>query len=146
MATDTQFVPGIELGPRVWTDREQLRFGFSRSSGPGGQNVNKLNTKTELRVALTAIHGMSDRALARLKLIAGRKLTADGEILLSADKERTQESNRRACLTKLRALIAEALVEPKVRNKIKISRAAKVRRVEAKRRVSEKQRDRRLPE
>ena len=62
LMSTTSFVPGIELGPGVWTDREQLRFGFSRSSGPGGQNVNKVNTKTELRVALTALHGMNDRA------------------------------------------------------------------------------------
>src|SRR3954469_10947044 len=90
MTTSGTFLPGIELGPGVWTDREQLRFGFSRSSGPGGQNVNKVNTKTELRVNLSALHGMSDRALARLRASAGRKLTAGDEILLTADSERTQ--------------------------------------------------------
>src|SRR5438477_12778972 len=83
MITTGTFVPGIELGPGVWTDREQLRFGFSRSSGPGGQNVNKVNTKTELRVGLTALHGMSERALGRLRLLAGRKLLPDGDILLT---------------------------------------------------------------
>src|ERR1700744_3779788 len=105
MEGSSTFLPGIELGPGVWTDREQLRFGFSRSSGPGGQNVNKVNTKTELRLSLSAIHGLSDRAMGRLKAAAGRKITADGDILLTADTERTQESNRRACLAKLRDMI-----------------------------------------
>src|SRR5438552_12076386 len=105
MTATASFLPGIELGPGVWADSYQLRFGFSRASGPGGQNVNKVNTKTELRIALSAIHGMSDRALSRLRTLAGRRITADDDILLTADAERTQESNRRACLEKLRGLI-----------------------------------------
>lgn len=140
MATSapSTFVPGVELAPSVWTDREQLRFGFSRSSGPGGQNVNKVNTKTELRLSLKAIHGLSDRALGRLKTIAGRKITAEGDVLLTADTERTQESNRRACLTKLRDMIEKAQVDPKPRKKTKPSRAAKTRRLDGKRKNSEK--------
>src|SRR4051812_21978680 len=140
--TTTSFVPGIELGPSIWTDREQLRFGFSRSSGPGGQNVNKVNTKTELRVNPSAIHGMSDRALSRLKTLAGRKLLPDGDLLFTADSERTQESNRRSCLEKLRALIAEALVEPKTRKKSKPTKAAKKRRLEGKKRNADKKKAR----
>jgi ribosome-associated protein len=136
------FVPGIELGPGVWTDREQLRFGFSRSSGPGGQNVNKVNTKTELRVGLAALHGMADRALGRLRQLAGRRLTPEGDILLTADTERTQESNRRACLEKLRDLIGEAMVEPKVRKKSKPGKAAKKRRLDAKKKQGEKKKAR----
>jgi ribosome-associated protein len=136
------YVPGVELAPGVWTDREQLRFGFSRSSGPGGQNVNKVNTKTELRLNMTALHGLNDRALGRLRSIAGRKLLPDGDLLLTADTERTQEANRRACLGKLRELIEKAQVEPKVRRKSKPSRASKLRRVEGKRKNSEKKKDR----
>jgi ribosome-associated protein len=142
MTSITTCVPGIELGPKVWTDREQLRFGFSRSSGPGGQNVNKVNTKTELRISLTSLHGMSDRAVTRLRTLAGRRLTAEGDLLLTADAERTQESNRRACLEKLRALIAEALVEPKVRKKSKPSKGSKKRRLESKKKQGEKKRSR----
>jgi ribosome-associated protein len=136
------YVPGIELAPKVWTDREQLRFGFSRSSGPGGQNVNKVNTKTELRINLRALHGMSDRALGRLRTLAGRKLLPDGDLLFTADKERTQESNRRACLEKLRELITAAMVEPKVRKKSKPSRGAKERRLETKKKQGEKKKAR----
>jgi ribosome-associated protein len=142
MSLSTSFVPGIELGPGVWTDREQLRFGFSRSSGPGGQNVNKVNTKTELRVQLVALHGISDRALARLKTLAGRRLMADGDMLFTADTQRTQEANRRACLDKLRDLIVEALVEPKTRKKSKPGKAAKRRRLEGKKRQGEKKKAR----
>jgi ribosome-associated protein len=142
MTTSASFLPGIQLGPGVWTDREQLRFGFSRASGPGGQNVNKVNTKTELRISLTALHGMSDRALSRLKTLAGRRITSEGEILLTADAERTQEANRRACMEKLRELIVTALVEPKVRRKSKPSRAAKKRRLDSKKRQGEKKKQR----
>ena len=142
MITTGTFVPGIELGPGVWTDREQLRFGFSRSSGPGGQNVNKVNTKTELRVHLGALHGMSERALGRLRSLAGRRVTPEDDILLTADSQRTQESNRRACLEKLRDLIAAAMVEPKIRRKSKPSRSSKKKRLEGKKRQGEKKRAR----
>ena len=142
MSTTTTFLPGIELGPKVWTDREQLRFGFSRSSGPGGQNVNKVNTKTELRVSLAALHGMSERAAARLRALAGRRLTAEGDLLITADAERTQESNRRACLEKLRELIGAALIEPKVRKKSKPSKGSKKRRLESKKKQGEKKKAR----
>ena len=141
METRGTFLPGIELGPGVWTDREQLRFGFSRSSGPGGQNVNKVNTKTELRVGVTALHGMSDRALGRLRLLAGRRMV-DDDLMFTADTERTQESNRRACLEKLRELIVKALVEPKVRRKTKPGRGAKERRLDSKKRQGAKKKAR----
>ena len=101
-----------------------------------------MNTKTELRVALAALHGMNDRALGRLKALAGRKLMADGDLLFTADTERTQESNRRACLEKLRGLVAQALVEPKKRKKSKPSKAAKMRRLESKKRQGEKKKSR----
>src|SRR4051794_33041322 len=138
MTATASFVPGIELGTGVWTDSYQLRFGFSRSSGPGGQNVNKVNTKTELRVGLSALHGMSDRALTRLRALAGRKITSEDDILLTADTERTQESNRRACLEKLRKLIAAALIEPKVRKKSKPSKSAKRKRLDTKKKQGDK--------
>ena len=136
--TTTSWLPGVELGPGVWTDRTELRFGFSRSSGPGGQNVNKVNTKTELRIRVEAMHGLSDRAVARLKLNAKNRLTAEGDLLLVSETERTQEGNRRACMDKLRALIEAAQKEPKIRKKSKPSKGSKVRRLEGKKRNSAK--------
>ena len=142
MLNEAHNLPGIELGPGVWTDRDRLQFGFSRSSGPGGQNVNKVNTKTELRVRLDALHGITDKARARLNTLLGSRVTTEGEIIITADGERTQEANRRACLNKLRAFIVKALVEPKVRKKTKPGRGAKLRRLAGKKMQSEKKKNR----
>jgi len=114
-----------------------MRFQYARSGGPGGQNVNKLNTKAELWVPLAAIVGLSDRAVERLKAMAGKRLTGGGEIHISAETERTQEGNRTAALDRLRALLAAAAHEPKRRRKTKPSRASKRRRLDSKRRKSE---------
>jgi ribosome-associated protein len=132
------WLPGVELGPGVWTDRTELRFGFSRSSGPGGQNVNKVNTKTELRIRVTAMHGLSDRAVGRLRVQAKNKLTAEGDLLIVSETERTQEGNRRACMDKLRGIIVAAQKEPKIRRKSKPSKGSKVRRLEGKKKNSAK--------
>src|SRR5688500_5612407 len=128
---------GIELAPGVRVPESAMRFQYARSSGPGGQNVNKLNTKAEVWVPLDAITGLSDRARGRLRAIGGRRLTAAGEIHIASDSERTQEANREAALSRLRALLLEAMHEPKVRRKTKPSRASKQRRLESKKRRSE---------
>jgi ribosome-associated protein len=133
-------LPGIELAPGVWTDRAELRFGFSRSSGPGGQNVNKVNSKTELRIRPEALHGLSDGAMGRLRTLAGRRITLEGDLLIVAESERTQESNRQICLKKLRDLIITAAKVPKIRRKTRPSRGAKERRLEGKRVNSAKKR------
>jgi ribosome-associated protein len=127
----------IHLAPRVWVPEAQVRFQFARSSGPGGQNVNKVNTKAELWVPLNAIVGLSDRARHRLRALAGRRLTTLEEIHIAADTERTQESNRQAVLERLTALVKEAIFEPKPRRKTKPSRASKQRRLDGKKRRGE---------
>jgi ribosome-associated protein len=140
MASMSYALPGIELAPGVWTDRTELRFGFSRSSGPGGQNVNKVNSKTELRVRPEALHGLNDAALSRLRNLAGRRITAEGDLQIVAESERTQESNRQICLKKLRDLIVAAAKVPKTRRKTKPSRGSKQRRLDSKRVNSVKKR------
>ena len=122
----------IELAPGVSAPASALRFQFARSSGPGGQNVNKVNTKAELWITLAAIDGLTDRAIHRLKTLVGRRLTIAGEIHITADTERTQESNRQAVLERLSDLVKQAIVEPKPRRKTKPSRASKQRRLEGK--------------
>ena len=129
--------PGEEIVPGVRVPESAMRFQFARSGGPGGQNVNKLNTKAELWVPLDAISGLNERALARLRALAGRRLTGAGEIHLTAETERSQEGNRSAVLDRLRQLLSESLREPKPRRKTKPSRAAKRRRLESKRKRSE---------
>jgi ribosome-associated protein len=126
-----------EILPGVRIPDSAMRFQFARSGGPGGQNVNKLNTKAELWVPLTAIVGLSERAAERLRAMAGKRLTGAGEIHITSETERTQEGNRAAVLDRLRALLAAAVHEPKRRRKTKPSRASKRRRLESKKHKSE---------
>jgi ribosome-associated protein len=127
----------IELAPGVHVASDALRIQYARSGGPGGQNVNKLNTRCELWIAIDAITGLSENAISRLRRLAGKRLTRSGEIHIIAQTERSQERNRQAVLDRLRALVDEARIEPKPRRPTKISRAAKRRRVDAKRRRGE---------
>ena len=127
----------IELAPGVTVPESAVRLQYSRSSGPGGQNVNKVNTRTQLWAPIAAIAGMSEAAVERLRRIAPSKVTAEGEIHIDADVERTQEGNRQAVFERLRALVAQAIKEPKRRRKTKVSRAAKAKRMNAKRQRGE---------
>lgn len=129
---------GVEIGPGVYVASTNLRFQFARSGGPGGQNVNKLNTKAQVWVSIASITGMNARALKRLRALAGRRLTASDEIHLSAEESRSQSQNREEVMRRLRELIVEALVEPKVRRKTRPSRAARRKRLENKRLQGEK--------
>src|SRR5258708_4658744 len=104
---------GIELAPGVRVDESQLRLQYARSSGPGGQNVNKVNTKTELWVPITAMIGLTETAKTRLATLAGYRLTQSGEIHIAADNHRTQEANRTEAFDRLRELIVQAQHEPK---------------------------------
>ncbi|MEM8874199.1 MAG: alternative ribosome rescue aminoacyl-tRNA hydrolase ArfB [Planctomycetota bacterium] len=128
----------IRLAPRVTVAEADVRWQFSRSSGPGGQNVNKLNTAAELWVAVESLLGMSGAAKTRLRGLAGSQLTADDEIHLRDESTRSQGANKDAALEKLRDLVRRALVAPKPRKPTKPSRASKRRRLEAKKRVGEK--------
>jgi ribosome-associated protein len=104
---------------------------FIASSGPGGQNVNKVATSVQLRVDVFQI-GMPPEAFERLKDIAGSKLTKGGEIVLTANEYRTQEQNREAARDRLVALLNEALTPPKKRKKSRVNRVGKVKRLKAK--------------
>ncbi len=127
----------VELAPGVFAPESAVRFQYARSGGPGGQNVNKVNTKAEVWVLASAIVGLSEGARARLAGLAGRRMTAAGEIHIASDSERRQAFNREQVLTRLRELLVEAMHEPKKRKRTKPSRAAKRRRVEGKRRRGE---------
>lgn len=125
---------GIELGPGVFIDPDVLRYGTSRSSGPGGQNVNKVNTKVEVWVPLPHLRGMDDSARARLVRLAGKRMTVDNELHLVCESHRSQEQNKQEVLEKLRGLIVEALKRPRVRRKTRPSRSSQRQRIETKRR------------
>ena len=110
-----------------------LRWQFARSSGPGGQNVNKINSKAEIWVPIESITGLTGAAAERLRRLAGGKLTRSDEIHIASDSHRTQEANRAAVLERLRQLLVEARHEPKRRRKTRPTRASKERRLESKR-------------
>lgn len=122
---------GIELAPGITVPESAVRFAFSRSSGPGGQNVNKVSTRVELRIALRDIP-LRAAALHRLARIAGRKVTDEGELVILCDEHRSQPRNKAEVLERLRDLIVQSQVEPKVRKPTKPTKGSQRRRVEGK--------------
>ncbi len=112
---------------------EALSESFLAATGPGGQNVNKVATACQLRCDLLKL-GLSPAVHARLKRLAGRRLTAGGEIIVTARGLRTREANREEARARLAELIARAHVKPARRVKTRPSRAAKARRIDAKKR------------
>lgn len=124
----------IALARGVWIPADALRVQYARSRGPGGQNVNKVNTKAEIWTPVGRIMGLSEAAAQRLRAIAGKRLTLQDEIHIAADLSRSQERNREEAISRLAVMVSAALHEPKPRRKTKPSRAAKMRRVESKRR------------
>ena len=119
------------IAPGIVIPDEELEWKFIRSSGPGGQNVNKVASAAQLRFLLPQNISLPVAARNRLRRLAGQKIVDDGSILFKSMSERTQEGNRRAALERLEALIRAALTEPKVRKKTRPSKASKERRIDS---------------
>ena len=132
----------IDISEQVAIPDEELEWKFIRSSGPGGQNVNKVSSAVQLRFLLPRNTSISAPAKNRLRRMAGQRLVDDGTILISARDERSQVENRRAALERLADLVRAALVEPKIRKKTRPTRASKERRIESKKRRSSVKRER----
>jgi ribosome-associated protein len=120
--------------PEISIPDEEFEWKFIRSSGPGGQNVNKVASAVQLRFLLPLNTSLPVAARNRLRRMAGQKLIDDGSILISARSERSQEQNRRDALERLAELIRAALIEPKIRKKTRPTKASKERRIESKKR------------
>ena len=114
----------------------ELEFSFVRSSGPGGQNVNKVATAVQLRFDVARSPSLPDDVRARLIARAGSKLTRDGVLMITARRFRTQERNRADAIDRLVEMIRSAATPPRRRRKTKPTRASKQVRVEEKRRRS----------
>lgn len=130
---------GIYINRRLTIPESELNWSFSRSSGPGGQNVNKVNSKATLRWKPDT-EALPAAAWSRFRQMAKRYLTSEGEIVIQSQEHREQLQNMEACRERLQVLLRSALIVPKRRIKTKPSRASQRRRLEDKRRQSDKKR------
>jgi ribosome-associated protein len=121
----------IQITPTIAIDDKAVTETFIRASGPGGQNVNKVATAVQLRFE-PARSGLPADVLARLRPLAGRRLTREGQVLITAQRFRTQERNRQAALDTLIALIRRAAEPPIPRIATRPTPAAKRRRLRTK--------------
>ena len=132
----------IKITEDIYIDESGITIDYIRASGPGGQNVNKVSSAVQLRFdANTAC--LPDDMLARLQTNAKNRINEKGELVIHANRHRTQERNRQDALNRLVTILVAAAKKPKPRLKTRPSRAAKERRLEEKRRRSEIKKKRR---
>jgi ribosome-associated protein len=134
----------LHITPTISIDESELDERFVRSSGPGGQNVNKVATAVQLRFDVEQSPSIDDEVRRRLRAIAGTRMTTEGVLVIDARTFRTQAENRRAARERLADLIRQAAVRPKRRRKTKPTTASKERRLMGKKRRSDTKRARRV--
>jgi ribosome-associated protein len=118
----------LRITDKISLDERELQERFVRASGPGGQNVNKVSTAVELRFDVGGSASLPEGVRARLRRLAGRRLSNDGILVIRADRFRTQERNREDARERLAELVRQATVVPKRRVPTRLPRASKERR------------------
>jgi ribosome-associated protein len=137
----------LVVNSRIRIPRSELQFSFARSSGPGGQNVNKVSSKAVLRGRVTESAALGDEVRARFLARYRNRVTSDGDLLVTSQRYRDQGRNVDDALDKLRAMVAAVATPPKKRRPTKPTAGAKARRLEAKQaRSKTKQMRRRVAE
>ena len=133
----------IKITDSIYINESEVKESFIRSSGPGGQHVNKVATAVQLRFNAKNSGNISAKVFNRLRAIAGSKLTEDGNLIIVSREHRSQSQNRRVALDKLISLLQQAAKKPKRRKKTRPSRASVEKRLRNKRLQSEKKKSRR---
>src|SRR5271168_238843 len=122
----------LQITPRLGIDDSELEESFIAASGPGGQNVNKVATAVQLRFNLAKNETLPDGVKARIEVLAGRRLSNDGVIVITANRFRTQLQNRADAQERLFEMVRAAAVAPVYRKPTRPTKASKTRRLEAK--------------
>ena len=132
---------------RTWViPASAIGIHFARSGGPGGQNVNKLNTKAEVRVRVADLAFPADDVRERFLAREGTRVTAGGELLITSQVHRSQAQNLEECLGRLVGMLRAALIRPRVRRATRPTAGSRQRRIEAKRARARRQADRKVSE
>jgi ribosome-associated protein len=134
----------LVVTPHLSIPLREFEFTYARSGGPGGQNVNKVNSKAALRWAAASSPGLPEDVRRRLLARYGRRLTAEGELLITSQRFRDAGRNTADCLEKLRQMLFAVAIVPKTRRPTKPSRSSQRRRLEAKRHTSSRKQGRRF--
>ncbi len=137
-------MPVIPVTPDLALDENEIDLSFIRSSGPGGQNVNKVSSAVQLRFDARRSPSLSNTVAIRLLKIAGRKASSEGVIVITANRHRTQEMNRKDAIDRLMEMVREATIVPKHRVKTRVSKTQKAERLDTKKKRSGTKKTRRV--